>query len=79
MKDIDPFFANMKMFRRRILFGVQTHDDELLQLRRDKHMKPIRNIVKLIVNNVSSNGSINFGPTIYKGLNENSKEVGGNL
>jgi hypothetical protein len=44
---------------------------------REKRMKPIRNIVNLKVNNVSSNGSINFGPTIHKGLNANSKEVGG--
>lgn len=37
----------------------------------------INNIFGIRVNNVSSNGSINFGNVIHKGHSANSKSVGG--
>ncbi|WP_166246488.1 spore germination protein [Paenibacillus turpanensis] len=40
-------------------------------------MSHINNIYNLRVNNVSSNGSINFGNVIHKGHNANSKSIGG--
>jgi hypothetical protein len=40
-------------------------------------MPIINNIFRIKVNNVSSNGSINFGPTIHKGHKADSKSVGG--
>lgn len=40
-------------------------------------MTHINNIFNIRVNNVSSNGSINFGNVIHKGHTANSKSVGG--
>jgi hypothetical protein len=40
-------------------------------------MTHINNIFNIKVNNVSSNGSINFGNVIHKGHAANSKSVGG--
>lgn len=40
-------------------------------------MPHINNIFNFKVNNVSSNGSINFGNTIHKGHKADSKSVGG--
>jgi len=37
----------------------------------------VNNIFGIRVNNVSSNGSINFGNVIHKGHSANSKSVGG--
>ncbi|WP_202078430.1 spore germination protein [Caldalkalibacillus salinus] len=40
-------------------------------------MPHVNNIFNIKVNNVSSNGSINFGNTIHKGHKADSKSVGG--
>lgn len=40
-------------------------------------MPHINNIFNFRVNNISSNGSINFGNTIHKGHKADSKSVGG--
>lgn len=40
-------------------------------------MPHVNNIFNIKVNNVSSNGSINFGNTIHKGHSANTKSVGG--
>lgn len=40
-------------------------------------MPHINNIFNIKVNNVSSNGSINFGNTIHKGHKSDSKSIGG--
>ncbi|EGL82725.1 Spore germination protein gerPA/gerPF [Caldalkalibacillus thermarum TA2.A1] len=37
----------------------------------------INNIFGIRINNVSSNGSVNFGNVIHKGHSANSKSVGG--
>ena len=40
-------------------------------------MPHVNNIFNIRVNNVSSNGSVNFGNVIHKGHMANSKMVGG--
>ena len=40
-------------------------------------MTHVNNIFNIRVNNVSSNGSVNFGNVILKGNSANSKAVGG--
>jgi hypothetical protein len=40
-------------------------------------MAHINNIYGIRINNVSSNGSVNFGNVIHKGHSANSKSVGG--
>jgi hypothetical protein len=41
-------------------------------------MPNIYNIFNIKINNVSSNGSVNFGNSILKGNSADSKSVGGN-
>ncbi len=40
-------------------------------------MPHVNNIFNIKINNISSNGSVNFGNTIHKGHNANQKQVGG--
>jgi hypothetical protein len=40
-------------------------------------MTHVNNIFGIRINNVSSNGSVNFGNVIHKGHSANSKSVGG--
>lgn len=40
-------------------------------------MAHINNIFNIKINNISSNGSVNFGNTIHKGHSANAKSVGG--
>ncbi len=40
-------------------------------------MTPVNNIFNMKINNISSNGSVNFGNVIHKGHMANSKSVGG--
>ena len=42
-------------------------------------MAHINNIYALRINNISSNGSVNFGNVIHKGHSANSKSVGGQV
>lgn len=38
---------------------------------------PVNNIFNVKIDNISSNGSVNFGNVIHKGHTANSKSVGG--
>ncbi|WP_166246486.1 spore germination protein [Paenibacillus turpanensis] len=40
-------------------------------------MPHVNNIYNIKVNNISSNGSVDFGSAIYKGLSANAKSQGG--
>ncbi len=42
-------------------------------------MTHINNIYGIRINNISSNGSVNFGNVIHKGHSANSKSVGGQV
>lgn len=44
---------------------------------KDDFMPHINNIFNIKINNISSNGSVNFGNTIHKGHSANAKSVGG--
>jgi hypothetical protein len=42
-------------------------------------MTHVNNIFGIKINNISSNGSVNFGNVIHKGHSANSKSVGGQV